>query len=238
MAEGFDLEALRKLGEADRRLRQAKRRLERAPDLAAPQRTRVAKAKAELEQLALNQREAQKGIKSLELRMASLEADQEKAQIALNQAKSNNEYQSLVGAMERKKGELETLETEVLEAYEAQEEREALTAKGKERLASQEQELAQANERVEAEAKVAQAAVDECQTVRDEAAAEVAPKHLALYEELVDRTGDALAEVLDEMCQGCGIKVRPEQISLVRGAKQLVLCGSCGRILWGRFAEE
>lgn len=231
----FDLEALRKLGEADRRLDQARRRLERAPELAAPQRARVAKAKAELEQLALNQREAAKQIKALELQVASLEAEQHKTLVALNQAKSNAEYQALTAAMERKKTELSALETRVLEGYEAQEAREEQAKAGKERLASQEKEFASASERVAAEEATSREAVAKCEAARKELATGVAEKHLALYEELAARTGDALAEVVDEMCQGCGMKVRPEQISLIRGATQMATCGNCKRILWGRF---
>src|SRR5690606_29553213 len=124
---------------------------------------------------------------------------------------------------------------QVLEVYEVQEEREGQAVKGRERLASQEKELAGANERVQAEEATAREAIAKCEAARQEVALGVSPKHLALYEELAERTGDALAEVVDEMCQGCGMKVRPEQISLIRGAAQIALCGSCGRILWGRF---
>lgn len=231
----FDLEALRALGDVDLRLSRARRKLERASDLASPQRTRVEGIKRELDQLTTDLREAQKGVKTCELEMAKAEGERQKAEIALNQAKSNAEFQSLTALMEKKKGEISELETKVLEAYDGQEAVEAKIAASKERLASQEKELADAMGRVKVEEEKAQGLIDEAEAARVEAAAKISKKHLELYERLLERNSDTpLAEVRDEMCGACGIKCRPEQISLARGAKQLVTCGSCGRILWMR----
>jgi uncharacterized protein len=233
-SQGFDLEALRNLGGIDRRLGRARRRLERASDLAGPQQTRVAGIKADLEALAVATRESQKAIKALELELGARESDLQKAEIALNQAKSNADYQTFLGVIERKKEELSQSETKVLEAYETHEGNEAKTVAGRERLKSQEKELAEANVRVKAEEEAVAVEIAKDEILRAEAAAKLSTKHLALYERLHERISDPLAEIRDEMCQGCGIKVRPEQISIARGAKQLVTCGNCQRILWMR----
>ncbi|MBL4845927.1 MAG: hypothetical protein JKY65_10395 [Planctomycetes bacterium] len=230
--EGFNLEALRSLGDVDRRLNRARRRLERATDLAAPQRTRVSGIKAELKELAVSIRESQKAIKTHELEMGSREADREKAEVALNQAKSNNDYQTFLGVIERKKVQVSESETLVLEAYEVHEANEAKTVAGKARLKSQEKELAEANLRVKAEEELVSAEVAKEEACRAEAAGQLSQKHLALYERLREQQSDPLAEIRDGMCQGCGLTVRPEQISLARGAKLLVTCGNCQRILW------
>lgn len=233
----FDLEALRALGDVDLRLSRARRKLERASDLAAPQRTRVEGIKREREQLTADLRDAQKSVKTCELEMAKAEGEIQKAEIALNQAKSNSEFQTLTALMERKKVEVSAAETKVLEAYDAQEAIEGKIAASKERLASQEKELAEAMGRVKVEEDKAQALITAAEADRTAAAAKISPKHLDLYNQLLERNQDTpLAEIRDEMCGSCGIKCRPEQISLARGAKQLTTCGSCQRILWMRQA--
>lgn len=231
----FDLEALRALGDVDLRLSRARRKLERASDLAAPQRTRVEGIKREQTQLTTDLREAQKGVKTNELEMAKAEGEIQKAEIALNQAKSNSEFQTLTALMERKRVEVSAAETKVLEAYDAQEAIEGKIAALKVRLSGQEKELADAMGRVKVEEDKAQALITEAEAARAEAAAKISPKHLELYERLLERNQDTpLAEIRDEMCGACGIKCRPEQVSVARGAKVLVTCGSCQRILWMR----
>jgi uncharacterized protein len=231
----FDLEALRALGDVDLRLSRARRKFERAADMAAPQRTRVEGIKREQAQLTTDLREAQKAVKTCELEMAKAEGERQKAEIALNQAKSNAEFQSLTALMDKKKGEISELETKVLEAYDVQETIEGKLAAGKERLSSQEKELAEAMDRVKVEEDKAQVLIDEAEAQRVEAAAKISKKHLELYERLLVQHQDTpLAELRDGMCGACGIKCRPEQISQARGAKLLVTCGSCQRILWLR----
>ncbi len=231
----FDLEALRALGDVDLRLSRARRKLERAADLAAPQRTRVEGIKRELEQLTTDLREAQKGVKTRELEMAKAEGERQKAEVALNQAKSNSEFSTLTALMERKTAEISEAETKVLEAYDHQEAIETKLAASKGRLSEKEKELADAEGRVKVEADKAQVLIDAAEADRVTAAAKISGKHLELYERLLERNKDTpLAELQDEMCGACGIKCRPEQISLARGAKQLVTCGNCQRILWMR----
>lgn len=231
----FNLEALRALGDLDLKLSRARRSLERAGDLASPQRNRVVGIKEELVQLGLSQRESQKAIKGLELLMATAEAERMKAETALNQAKSNAEFQNLTALMERKQAEISDFETKVLEGYDVHEEGDAKTAAGKERLVSQEKELAEAMVRVKAAEEKAQGEIDGLEAKRVEAAAKISDKHLALYTQLLEEHKDTpLSEIRDERCVACGMKARPEQISLARGGKLLVTCGPCRRILWMR----
>ena len=232
----FDLSVILELGELDRKLIRLRKRRDAAPDMAAPQRARVDKAKRELSELGEQDKEAAKGVKRLELDAKAKEADIAKAQVALNQAKNNDEYQALTRTIATRQEELNALETEILEAYEAQESREELSAKAKERIASQEKELAEALERVKETQAKHGAEIEGLETQRAELLAKLSDDHRELYERLLARLGDsAVAEVRDEICQGCLLKIRPEQVSLVRGGTTMVTCSDCGRILWGKF---
>jgi len=231
----LDIDALFELGEVDRDLIATRRRLADAKRIAAPQQSRVNDAKAALQEVLDKSKRGGREVKSLEADAKAKEEEISKAQIALNNAKSNEEYQGHLRTIDRAKTELGELETRVLEAYEAQEHRDAEKKRLEERVEVQEAELAQAMTRVrEAEGKE-QAGLERHEARRAEIVGRLSGDHLELYERILEKHGDhATAEVLDEMCQGCYMRVRPEQLSQVRGRKAVVTCTTCGRILFRR----
>lgn len=230
----LEIQAILTLGEIDGLLLRARKRLARAPQIAAPQRERVRMAKAELDRLSEEGKRGKREVTKLEGEAKDKQAALEKAQVALNSAKSNEEYQTHLRTIDARKSELSDIEDQILLAYDAQEERDTKTAAGKKRLATQEKELADAEKRVAAEESKVQAEVSELEAKRAEAASKLSEEHLAHYERILEKVGDsAVAEVVDEHCQGCYIKVRPDQGSKVRGGKELVSCWTCGRILYG-----
>lgn len=230
-----ELEAILALGELDRELIRVRKRLERAPQLAAPQRERVRVAKAELDRLADEGKRGKLEVGRLEGEAKAKQQEIEKAQLALNQAKSNEEYQAHLKTIAARKDELSDIETRILLGYEAQEQREARTAGGKARLQEQERELKEAEQRVAEEEARVREEIAALEAKRTEARGRVDSAQLALYDRILERMGDsAIAELVDEHCQGCFIKARPDQISKVRGGNELVPCTSCDRFLYMR----
>lgn len=225
------LDAILRLSDVDRALYSARRRRAQALQISAPQEARVADARRGLERLDEQQKQLGRDTTRLEGEAKAKQAEIDKAQVALNQAKSNEEYQVLLRSIETKKGELGDLETKVLEAYEAQEtraaERKALEAK----LKQLEGELAEAKKRVAEEVAKVDAEIARLEAQRTEAAAALSPEHAQLYQRVLEVNKDsATAAVSKDICQGCFMKVRPEQVSQVRG-KAIATCETCGRIL-------
>ena len=231
----FDLQAILALGEVDRKLHRARKRLAKASHIAAPQRSRVEMVEAELKKLKDEAKHHQLHLKTLEGDQKAKEADIQKAQVTLNAAKNNDEYQSLLRTIDTRSKELSEIETQILQFYEAQEAREAREAACKDRLASQQKELKSAEGRVSEEESKVKAEIEGLEAERAAAAEKVDKKYLDLYDRLATKHENVTAEVIDEMCQGCFVKVRPNQVSLVRGGKEIVTCIECGRILLGRF---
>ena len=61
----------------------------------------------------------------------------------------------------------------------------------------------------------------------------ISPEHIRLYTDLLaTREGEALALLVDQVCQGCYVSI-PKNLAvrLLRGS-ELVQCPSCGRILY------
>jgi uncharacterized protein len=229
----FDLEAILKIGDIDRELIRARRRLKDAPRLAAPQQARLKEAQDGLDELATAKKQAQRDLARLEGEAKSKQADIDKAKGNLNTAKSNDEYQVLLRTIATRESELGDLETLILEAYELQDTTEVERKRLEARVKSQEGELGEAKKRVKAHEKTIEEEIAGLETKRAEVAATIGSDHLGHYNRILESAGDtATAALQDEMCQGCFIRVRPDQFSKVKGGKELVTCTQCERILY------
>lgn len=231
MSEAAPLDAILRLSDVDRALYSARRRRAQALQISAPQEARVADARRGLDRLKDQQKTQSRETTRLEGEARAKQAEIDKTQAALNQAKSNDEYQALLRSIETKKGELGDLETKVLEAYEATESRTAEQKALELKLKQLDGELAEAKKRVAEELGKIDAEVGRLEGQRKEAAVGLSADHMALYQRVLETTKDsATAAVIKDICQGCFMKVRPEQVSQVRG-KQLATCETCSRIL-------
>ncbi|NRB74653.1 MAG: hypothetical protein HRU46_09875, partial [Verrucomicrobiales bacterium] len=68
---------------------------------------------------------------------------------------------------------------------------------------------------------------------RAEQAAEVDPDLLYIYDRLFKaKAGMAVVGLVDEVCQGCHMKVTKSTVVNVRAEKQVANCENCGRILY------
>lgn len=75
---------------------------------------------------------------------------------------------------------------------------------------------------------------EQLRSVRQGAASGISKTDLDLYSSLLPRKGGvAVARVERGVCQGCRIKLPMREIAKLKNADQLVVCGSCGRILLG-----
>ncbi len=75
------------------------------------------------------------------------------------------------------------------------------------------------------------------ESLRDERSAalsEMDPGHLQTYERIAGlRRGVAVAEISDNACEACGTRLTAALQQSARHSSELVLCPSCGRILFG-----
>lgn len=229
----FDLDAVLALGEMDRRLTPVRRRLNQVSHLAGPQEARHREVSAAIAALDAQLKQGTLQLKQLEGDAKTKQAEVDKAQSALNACKSNDEYQALLRQIQQRKDELSQIETKQLEAMFNQETRQTERAQAAARLKEVDAELKAAQKRVAEEKAKVEAELKGLEEQRAAAAQKLSPETRDMYTRIVERTGDsATAEVTDENCGGCYMKVRPEQMSQLRARNQLVTCFTCGRILF------
>jgi predicted nucleic acid-binding Zn-ribbon protein len=226
------LDAILRLGELDRTLFGVRRRRVQALAISAPQENRHAEAKRALEKLKDGAKEHTRAMTRLDGDMKAKQAEIDKTQVQLNQTKNNDDYQALLRAIQNKKNELGDIETKILEGYEAAEARVKEQKELEAKLKVLDGELAEAKKRAQAELSVVDADVKKLEEQRKAAAALVSAEHLAIYQRVLETNKDAAtAAVLKDICQGCFMKVRPEQVSQIRG-KGIATCFTCSRILY------
>jgi len=195
------------------------------------------------ERLLQNKRLAQQiqiRIDQLSLEIASREESQANHRQALNKAKTNKEYASILAAMNTEKADTAKLEAAVLELMK---EVENLTSQA----ATIDVEKAQAN----AEVDKAQKALDEyrkkCQpelteleAKRAEFAEKIPPDALSLFDRAASRhEGEAMAEVSKAPgrgatynCGGCNMSLTLEVVNALQSRDDVQKCDTCGRILY------
>lgn len=193
--------------------------------LVADQRA-VDAAKAEMQQTEV-------AIKSLELDVATRRETIGKLKVQQFETRKNEEYQRMGGEIERYQAEiggLEDREMELMEKAEAQ--RRALETA---RAALAEAETSVQEELDDLDSLAVKLKTDRKAEVaeRERLAAEVDPDVLETYGRLFkSKNGVAVVGLVDEICQGCHMRVVKSTVVDVKAEKQLAHCENCGRILY------
>ncbi len=171
--------------------------------------------------------------KKIEADVAAIQTRLSKYKGQLTELKTNKEYQTMQHEIATAEEAIRTHEDRVLERME---EAETLTGELKAaeaELKTQQAAIAVERKALEAEAAALQRIADEKSAARAEAARELSPNALKLFEHVSkQRKGLAVAEARDGGCTVCHVRMRPQMFNEVRRAESLIQCESCLRILY------
>lgn len=125
------------------------------------------------------------------------------------------------------------VEDDTLTAMSALEEREWKLRAAQERLTTAEESWDELQHRLRAEAEELRSQVAEFEAEREAIAKEIPQKDLSVYESLRrQKAGYAVALLENGICQGCRVALPTSTAQKVRRGSEMVLCGSCQRILY------
>ncbi len=172
-------------------------------------------------------------LKDYENDLAAGEEKIAKLKVQQNMLKTNREYKAMQEEIDNVKVEMSRTEDQMLEIM-AQIEDAADQERAAKRNVSEE-EL-----RLEAKAKSIQSEIDEIQAEydgmkqeRDAIAAQIDARYLEEFDRLSNiKGGVAVAAVRGQICTGCFINLTAQTINVLKGARELTFCQSCGRILY------
>ena len=229
-----ELEKLIELQITDTNIRRLKTALETAEQ-------RRADIEQEFEQHASSIREIQGKRDEIQTARAALDKQitenkvyHERAERNLKNSQNQKEYETAMRETDALQKQIGTLETESLEKLTAVEEVEKTLAERAEEINSLEanrdsalakfdKELTKSRKEFEAESKA-----------REKVFVTLPAQLAAVYNRLAQRSRDgiAVAEVVNQSCSACYMKLRPQRQVEVKKGDQIITCESCSRILY------
>jgi predicted nucleic acid-binding Zn-ribbon protein len=229
------LQKLLELQSVDVRLNEVRAQLAKFPKKLADADARAASAKAELEQSKAAQLASFKDRKKYELDVEAWKDRVRKYRDQTSQVKTNEAYKALQHEVQMAEDEIAKAEDRLLEQMVAGEEYDRRIKKAEAGLKD-----------VEAEGRVQRATIEENKAAAEKSLAEFTAERAAVVAEIPENlldhyeriarkhNGVALAEVRDEKCGACGMRVRPHVFQEMRrlGSDEMFHCETCTRILY------
>lgn len=168
-----------------------------------------------------------------ELEIKNFDAEIEKHSIALNGAKTNQEYRVLTDQIDRAKEERGEVEERVLEELSRIDQLEERRGEAEQALAAEEKTFERKQAEVGEIVGSLAAKLQALDARRSELTREVNEDHLGIYERVLARRGDAAISVVrDFICQGCYMTVTSQNVTVLMQGAEIVQCKTCGRLLY------
>jgi hypothetical protein len=233
-----DVERFIQLQEADGHIRRLNeevaglpRRVAAIEEKLAGTKTRLEAAKAAVKGDEANRRKFESAIQDLQGKISKYR-DQSLA------VKTNDQYKALLHEIQFAEQDIKANEDKILEVMVNAEAREkdvkAAEAEMKLEVAEIEKEKASARECTAKDEKE----LAEWSARRNQARTGVDADLLRHYDRVSKFRGSGLAEVRDQKCTGCSVRLRPQIVNEVRSGTKTIVCDSCQRIMYYNPAND
>jgi predicted nucleic acid-binding Zn-ribbon protein len=218
-------DARRKIADHPARTQALDERLQRARDVLAAIKARLATA-------AEKRRAEEKEVAGVQTRLAKYK-DQ------LLEVKTNREYTAMLHEIDAAQNDIRAREDRILEVMMESDELNAGIKKSETELKVAEKEIAAERAVLEAEQAGLQAEIDRTTAEREKLVADIDRHVLAIFETTAKgRKGVAVAEARDGLCTICHVRLRPQVFNEVRKNESIIQCDSCRRILYFAGSTE
>ena len=241
---GPKLEALYKLQKIEIDISQLRRRIELREGSVASQEGRISEYNESIEELNAARIDLRKKADMYEMEINAGEEKINKSRTELNKARTNKEYAAILTQINTQKADSAKLEQEGLEILSK------LDAIGED-IAGVEENLEEERKRLEAgrksideEIETIKSSIEQLMEKRREAAADIDPETLAIFEKLASKyEGEAMGEILEAgpnaySCGGCFMSINSEHVNVLSSRDEIRQCDSCRRILYIRDESE
>jgi len=152
--------------------------------------------------------------------------------------KTNKEYQTLLGEIEKLKAQQDAYEERILELMEQAGEVEKQIAVAKGVVTEARKVFEEEETRLLVEEKALRSTLESVESARAKKVPSIEKENLQMYSRVKSLRGDAVAEVVDELCLGCRVSVPPQMFADVILNKVIQTCSHCNRILFYRGKES
>lgn len=234
-----EIENLVRLQKVDDEIRALETRLRAIPKEIHALEKEIATERKNLEDAAAVLADAQKAHRANESALAANEEKVKKYRDQLMNVKTNDEYRMMQKQIEVAQAEVGEVEDRILQGYDAiqsLEEKKKLRQKelekGQTEISAMAKELESERSRLESELAAHQGSRDE---ILKAVPSDLFDDYIRIAK---TRGGVAMAEAIDERCQVCMVRLRPQVYQELRIGEKIFHCESCRRILYFQQKEE
>ena len=178
--------------------------------------------------------------RQLEVERKKLELDVGTRTVSINRLKTqqyetrkNEEFRAMGNEIERYEKEIRTIEDQELELMDQGDKLKAEVAIEDKKVAVERDSVARQLADLEAKTSALQSQLESLTKERAEIASRIDEGILDRFERLFASKGNAAVVALEhEVCTGCHMKITAQTSHRVKGAREIVSCEQCGRILY------
>lgn len=191
----------------------------------ATARKRVEDARAAIKAGEATKRQYEQEIQSLNEKIAKFRGQS-------SSIKNNEQYKALLSEIAHAEGEIAGCEEKILQVMMNSDSLQSQLAAAESALKAESAEIEIQKAAAEKAGEADRAAAAKAQARSASLRKGVDETLLATYDRILKSRGYAVAEVLDHRCTACQFMLRPQVLSNVRAAQEVVLCDSCGRMMY------
>ncbi|HXK60385.1 MAG TPA: C4-type zinc ribbon domain-containing protein [Acidobacteriota bacterium] len=231
--ENEELHSLILLQDLDLRMKQLRDKLRRVPLELKALEQELAEARQAFESVEKKQEEGDKERRRLEGEVEMVRQRLSKYKDQLMSVKTNREYQAMLAEIANCEKEISAKEDQILEKMILADEWMARRREAASALNAKEQEIRVQCQELETFQAQAETTLRELEAQRIALSQSLPPELTALYDRIATvRHGVAVAPALDQLCQACHVRLRPQLFNEVKTNQQIIRCESCSRILY------
>ncbi|MDF1665569.1 MAG: hypothetical protein P1V97_27665 [Planctomycetota bacterium] len=225
---------LKQLAALDREVARLDRRLKEKPLALRNDQIKLEQTEASFAALEKEVKDFDLNTRKMEKDCKEAEGGLNKASIAQNAATSNEEYQAHQRRIESLRETISEVETKILEAMEQREELAKKLTEQKLVVANAKKILKESETRIAAEIAVLKKSYEEAAEKREAVLkSSLESDDRGKYNRVYQKHGSkTLAQIINRICQGCYVAVRPNDMVRIESGRELVHCGDCGKILY------
>lgn len=225
---------LYRLQAIDTRISQIDKRLEEIQTILASDKE-VSEAQALVDEIKASLLKEQKQLKSLEQQHAAkkMKYDLNQNQLFGGKVRNPKELQDLQAEAEFLKQDMADLDEDQLHIMESLEALHKQLSKAESKLEATLNRKAGENAKLLGERSTIEQERSNLETQRIPALSPLPTELVQAYQALLTaKGGRAVAEVIENCCEACGMELTPAEVQSARSPKTLLRCRSCGRILY------
>jgi predicted nucleic acid-binding Zn-ribbon protein len=233
-----DIDKLLELQTADKEIRRLQDEVAALPKRVAVIEQKLAGTQAQLEKARAAAKGDEANRKKFEANIKDLQGKISKYRDQSLDVKTNEQYKALLHEIQFAETEIRLNEDRILEVMVNVDARDKEVKAAEAELKAETAEIEKEKEDARRVTAEDQKKLSEWNAKRDSLRHGISEDVLRQYERVAKFRGTGLAEVRDQKCTGCQVKLRPQTYNEVRNGEKVMVCESCSRVYYFNPANE